>query len=176
VALEERTWTNPRTGAWIKLSSAGEDTVLERVIKPHTGKADPHVHVDYVERFEIIDGTATVEVDGKATSAGPGERIELQPGTGHRNPYNQTDADLHLRHTASPGGRFVESFVSALGHHMENDTVNDQGEFSQLQLFVVLHGTRAGSYRTGIPIWLQKPVLALGAAVGRRRGLRVSYD
>jgi mannose-6-phosphate isomerase-like protein (cupin superfamily) len=176
VALEERTWTNPRTGAWIKLSSAGDDTVLERVIKPHTGKADPHVHFDYVESFEIIDGTATVEVDGKAISAGPGERIELPPGTGHRNPYNQTAGDLHLRHTASPGGRFVESFVAALGHHMANDTVNDQGEFSQLQLFVVLHGTRAGSYRTGIPIWLQKPVLALGAAVGRMRGLRVSYD
>jgi mannose-6-phosphate isomerase-like protein (cupin superfamily) len=176
VALEERSWTNPRTGAWLRWSPVGTDGMIERVIKPHTGKADPHVHYDYVERFEIIDGTATVEVDGKAISAGPGERIELRPGTGHRNPYNQTDADLHLRHTASPGGRFVESFVSALGHHMENDTVNDQGEFSQLQLFVVLHGTRAGSYRTGIPIWLQKPVLALGAAVGRLRGLRVSYD
>jgi mannose-6-phosphate isomerase-like protein (cupin superfamily) len=89
VALEERSWTNPRTGAWIKLSSAGDDTVLERVIKPHTGKADPHVHFDYAESFEIIDGTATVEVDGKAISAGPGERIELPPGTGHRNPYTR---------------------------------------------------------------------------------------
>jgi mannose-6-phosphate isomerase-like protein (cupin superfamily) len=176
VALEERTWTNPRTGAWLRWSPAGADGMIERVMKPHTGKADPHVHSDYVERFEIIDGTATIEVDGKAVSAGPGEKIELQPGTAHRNPYNQTDADLHLRHSASPNSRFVESFVSALGHHMENDTVNDQGEFSQLQLFVVLHGTRAGSYRTGIPIWVQKPVLGLGAALGRLRGLRVSYD
>jgi hypothetical protein len=70
----------------------------------------------------------------------------------------------------------VESFVSALGHHMENDTVNEQGEFSNLQLFVVLRGTRAESYRVGIPVALQKPVIALGAFVGRLRGLRASYD
>jgi mannose-6-phosphate isomerase-like protein (cupin superfamily) len=169
----ERTWTNPHTGAWVKASSAGDDAVIERVMKPHTGKADPHIHFDYVE---VIDGTATIEVDGRAVSAGPGERVELQPGTAHRNPYNQTDADLHLRHTVSPGNRFVEAFISALGHHMEHDTVNEQGEFSQLQLFVVLHGTRAGSYRAGLPIWLQRPVIALGAALGRMRGLKPGYD
>jgi len=59
---------------------------------------------------------------------------------------------------------------------MENDTVNEQGEFSDLQLFVVLRGTRARSYRAGIPVALQRPVIALGALVGRMRGLRPSYD
>jgi mannose-6-phosphate isomerase-like protein (cupin superfamily) len=171
-----RRWTNPRTGAWIELSSEGGDGVLERVMKPHTGKADPHLHLDYVESFEIVEGTATIDLDGRRIQAGPGERVELPPGTAHRNPYNETDADLHLRHRASPGGVFVDSFVSALGHHVENDTVNEQGEFSQLQLFVVLHGTRAKSYRTGIPVALQKPVIPLGALVGRMRGLRPSYD
>ena len=177
MALEGRTWTNPRTGAWLKADFAGDDAVMERVIKPHTGKADAHVHFDYVERFEIIDGTATIEVDGRAISAGPGETVELPIGTPHRNPFNQTDADLQLRHTvASPGGRFAEAFVSSLGHHMQKGSVNDQGEFSNLQLFVVLHGTRAQSFRAGIPIWLQKPVIALGAALGRLRGLKPGYD
>jgi mannose-6-phosphate isomerase-like protein (cupin superfamily) len=171
-----RTWKNPRTGAWVTWLPDGDDGVLERVMKPHTGKADPHVHLDYVESFEIIAGTATIEVDGRTVTAGPGERVELSPGTGHRNPYNASDSDLRLRHRASPSGTFVESFVSALGHHMENDTVNEQGEFSDLQLFVVLHGTRAKSYRVGIPVALQKPVVALGAFVGRRRGLRPTYE
>jgi mannose-6-phosphate isomerase-like protein (cupin superfamily) len=171
-----RTWKNPRTGAWLTWLPQGEDAVLERVMKPHTGKADPHVHLDYVESFEILDGTATIEVDGRTITAGPGERVELPIGTGHRNPYNASDSDLRLRHRASPGGSFVDAFVSALGHHMENDTVNEQGEFSQLQLFVVLHGTRAKSYRTGIPVALQKPVIPLGALAGRMRGLRPSYD
>jgi mannose-6-phosphate isomerase-like protein (cupin superfamily) len=168
--------TNPQTGAWLEASHDGDDFVIERVMKPHTGKADPHVHHDYVESFEVVDGTATVEIDGRRVTAGAGERIEVPVGTPHRNPYNETDADLHLRHRASPGNVFVESFVSALGHQMENGGVNDQGEFSQLQLFVVLHGTRAKSYRLGIPIWLQKPVIALGAALGRMRGLKPRYD
>jgi hypothetical protein len=80
--------------------------VIERVMKPHTGKADPHIHFDYVEGFEVMDGTATIEVDGRAVSAGTG----------------------------------------------------------------------AGSYRAGLPIWLQKPVIALGAALGRMRGLKPGYD
>jgi mannose-6-phosphate isomerase-like protein (cupin superfamily) len=175
MALPERTWTNPRTGAWLKGSSSGADAVIERLMKPHTGKADAHVHMDYVERFEILDGTATIEVAGRKVTAGPGETVELAPGTTHRNPYNETDSDLRLRHVASPGGPFVDAFVSSLGHHMEQDTVNDQGEFPDLQLFVVLRATRAKSYRTGIPIALQKPVIALGAALGRLRGYRAGY-
>jgi mannose-6-phosphate isomerase-like protein (cupin superfamily) len=175
MALAERTWTNPRTGAWLKGSSSGVDAVIERLMKPHTGKADAHVHLDYAERFEILDGTATVEVDGREVTAGPGETVEVPPGTRHRNPYNATDSDLHLRHIASPGGPFADAFVSSLGHHMEQDTVNEQGEFSDLQLFVVLRATRAQSYRAGIPVALQKPVIALGAALGRLRGYKAGY-
>ncbi|MEA2418420.1 MAG: hypothetical protein QOE60_626 [Thermoleophilaceae bacterium] len=173
--LAEHTWTNPRTGAWVKASAVGPNMVMERVIKPRTGKADPHLHLDYVESFEIIDGTATIEVDGRAVNAGPGERVEIAPGTPHRNPYNDTDSDLHLRHTAAPGGPFTEAFVTSLGRHMERDTVNDQGEFSDLQLFVVLRGTRAQSFRAGIPLALQKPVIAVGALLGRLRGYKAGY-
>src|SRR4051794_4636748 len=99
--LAEQTWTNRRTGAWVKASSVGDNMVMERVIKPGTGKADAHLHLDYVESFEIIDGTATIEVDGRAISAGPGERVEVPPGTAHRNPYNDTEGDLQLRHTVA---------------------------------------------------------------------------
>jgi mannose-6-phosphate isomerase-like protein (cupin superfamily) len=175
MALAEHTWTNPRTGAWVKASAVGDNMVMERVIKPGTGKADAHVHLDYVESFEIIDGTATIQVDGRAINAGPGERVEVPPGTAHRNPFNDTAADLHLRHTVAPGSAFAEAFVTSLGHHMERDTVNDQGEFSDLQLFVVLRGTRAQSYRSGIPVPLQKPVIALGALLGRLRGYKAGY-
>lgn len=171
-----RTYTNPRTGAWLTWLPRGADGVIERVIKPHTGKADAHVHHDYVERFEILDGTATIEVEGARRTVGAGETVELSPHTPHRNPYNETDSDLRLRHTAAPGGEFVEAFVSSLGHHMENETVNGQGEFPALQLFVVLRETRARSYLAGPPVALQKPVIAVGALLGRLRGYQPRYD
>jgi mannose-6-phosphate isomerase-like protein (cupin superfamily) len=171
-----RTFTNPQTGAWLTWLPHGDDGVMERVIKPHTGKADAHVHLDYVERFEILDGIATIEVDRQRRTLGAGETIELQPGTAHRNPYNETGSDLRLRHTASPGGEFVDAFVSSLGHHMESGTVNKQGEFPDLQLFVVLHATRAQSFLAGPPVALQKPVIWLGALIGRLRGYKPRYD
>jgi mannose-6-phosphate isomerase-like protein (cupin superfamily) len=171
-----RSWTNPRTGAWLTWMPEGDDGVIERVIKPRTGKADAHVHLDFDETYEILSGTATLEREGRSETAGKGERAEVPRGTPHRNPYNETGEDLRLRHRVSPGGPFADAFVSALGHHTENDTVNDQGEFPDLQLFVVLHATRAQSYLAGPPVWLQRPVIPLAAMIGRWRGYRPSYD
>ena len=76
----------------------------------------------------------------------------------------------------SPGSEFAECFISSLGHHMEQDTVNDQGEFPDLQLFVVLRATRARSYLAGPPVGLQKPVIAAAAVLGRLRGYKPRYD
>jgi len=168
-------WANPRTGASIESSVDGGDLVIERVMKPHTGKADPHRHLDYLESFEVLEGTATLVVDGTTLSAGPGERVEIPVGVSHRNPYNETDADLHLRHRAAPGSAFVDAFVSALGHHMEHGTVNKQGEFPQLQLFLTLHATRGQSFLPRVPIVVQKPVIALAATLARLRGYKPSY-
>ena len=54
--------------------------------------------------------------------------------------------------------------------------MNDQGEFPDLQLFVVLRATRARSYLAGPPVALQKPVIAAAAVLGRLRGYKPRYD
>ena len=171
-----RTWTNPRTGAWITWLPQNGDAVIERVMKPRTGKTDAHYHLDFVERFEVIAGVATVELDGRPVSVAAGETLEIPLGTPHRNPFNETDADLRLRHTVSPSSDFADAFVSALGHCMETDRLDSQDEFRTLQLLVVLRETRAQSYLAGPPVALQKPVIALGALLGRWRGYRAMYD
>ena len=170
-------YTNPRTGAWMRpLDSVGGDMSLERLMKPHSGKADAHVHLDFDERYEILEGTATVELAGRPIEAAVGETVEVPRRTPHRNPQNATGEDLRLRQTVSPGSKFAECFISALGHHMEHDTVNDEGEFPDLQLFVVLRATRARSYLAGPPVALQKPVIAAAAVLGRLRGYKPRYD
>ncbi len=170
-------YTNPRTGAWMRqLDSVAGNMSLERLMKPHSGKADAHVHLDFDERYEILEGTATVELAGRRIEAPAGETVEVPRGTPHRNPYNPTGEDLRLRQTVSPGSEFAECFISSLGHHMEQDTVNDQGEFPDLQLFVVLRATRARSYLAGPPVGLQKPVIAAAAVLGRLRGYKPRYD
>jgi hypothetical protein len=42
-----------------------------------------------------------------------------------------------------------------------------------LQLFAVVRATRAKGYRTGVPIPVQKPLIAAAAVVARARGVKV---
>jgi hypothetical protein len=154
----------------------GADAVFERLMKPHTGRTAGHYHLDFEERFEVLEGTATIEREGRTIRAGPGESVAIERGLRHVNAYNARDEDLRLRHVVSPRSEFAECFGSALGHHMEHDTVNAQGEFPNLQLFVILHATREQSYRAGLPIPLQRPVIFLGALLGRLRGFKRRYD
>jgi len=122
MAPGERTWTNPRTGAWVKAIDAGPDQQIERLIQRDRRRPAP--------------APAPHGVAGRPV----------------RGP-----------------------FVSSLGHCMENDTVDKQGEFPDLQLFVILRATRAQSYIAGVPITIQKPVIAVGAWLGRLRGYRPGY-
>ena len=169
-------FTNPRTGAWVRPLEGEADLTIERLMKPGTGKADAHVHFDFDERFEVLEGTGTIVVDRRERELAAGESVELPRRTPHRNLYNPGSEDLRFRLTLSPRTEFADAFLSALRHHMERGTVNAQGEFPNLQLLATLHGTRAKSYLAGPPIWLQKPVLPVGALIARLRGYRPRYD
>ena len=57
---------------------------MQRWTNPQSRSAS---HLDYLESFEIVEGTATIVLDGRTISAGPGERVEIPVGVPHRNPY-----------------------------------------------------------------------------------------
>lgn len=70
---------------------------------------------------------------------------------------------------------FIEVFTRTLKALMERDDLDDQDdqdEFTQLQLFTVVRAGNVDSWKAGLPVWLQRPVIALGAAIGRLRGFR----
>ena len=83
--------------------------------------------------------------------------------------------DLKVRAHFEPVPEFVEAYTEVLGARMrEDDGLNEQGEFSDLQLFVLLHEYKAQSFGRG-PVWLQKPAIPLLAAFGRARGYKGTY-
>jgi hypothetical protein len=165
---------NPRTGARIEVLRREPDLLeLERLYTPNTGKADRHKHLDFDQWFEVVEGEMTVTVAGEERAAGPGETVHVERGMLHVDPWNAGEADLRVRARFQPLAEFVEAYTEALGRRMRaDDGLNDQGEFSELQLFVLLHGYRAQTFGPG-PVWLQKPVVPLLAALGRTRGYRV---
>ena len=167
------TWRNPRTGATLTVV---EDTparaVIERRMAPHTGRTDPHVHRDFDQEWEVLDGEMRCTIAGEDLRLRAGDRAAVRRGTPHRDAWNDADDDLVVRLTIEPSSRFIEVFARTLGGLMERDAVNAQGEFTQLQLFAVLRAGRADSWAPGIPVAVQKPVVVLGAALARVRGHR----
>ena len=169
----ETAWRNPRTGASLTVVEySPEQAVIERRMRPGTGRTDAHVHRDFEQWWEAIEGELTYAVDGAERRAGPGERVVIPAGTPHRDPHNETGQDLVFRLAVRPATPFVEVFVRTLGDLMARDALNDQGEFTNLQLFGVLRAGRADSWQAGLPVWLQRPVVAAGALLGRLRGQR----
>jgi Cupin domain len=164
-------------GGWIKITdrSAGRMS-FERSYAPSTGKADPHYHLDFTQTWEALSGAGEIEVDGKVRELRAGERVVLEPGTPHRDPYLPGDGEFHVRGSFDPDTEFIERYAEAWAHHMREGTVNDQDENPLLQILVIAKATGARSYTTRAPKLIQEITLPLVAAFGRLRGFKPSYD
>jgi mannose-6-phosphate isomerase-like protein (cupin superfamily) len=168
------TYENPRTGGKVTVLECDEERLhIERLLRPHTGKADGHVHLDFDQWFTVKSGRGVCEVDGKRVDISPGERVEVPRGVGHVDIYNDSGEDTVMGLEIAPNSDFVRTFALTLGDLLTKDELDDQEVFTPLQLFAVLRACRAQSFRTGVPIPIQKPLIAAGAAIARARGVKV---
>jgi mannose-6-phosphate isomerase-like protein (cupin superfamily) len=149
---------------------------FERRYAPDTGRSDPHYHLDFTQTWEALEGEGLVEVSGEERPFAPGDRIPIEPGTRHRDPWNPGDGRLVARGTFDPCTAFIEGYAEAWAHHLREGTVNDQDEMPLMQILVIAKETGGKSYRSGVPRALQDLSLPLVAAVGRMRGFKPRYD
>lgn len=168
---------NPRTGTRMEFREwSPERVVIDRTYPPDTGRADPHVHYDFFQGWEVLAGRARYFVEGEEREAGSGELIEIDSGTRHQDVHNPFETELRARLTVRPVNEFIEAFADCYTHYLTRDELDDQDEFTALQIFPILHGTRAQSWITRIPIPIQRVLIPVGAGVGRLRGYRSSYE
>jgi mannose-6-phosphate isomerase-like protein (cupin superfamily) len=84
--------------------SGGARTLAELEIAPG-GKVSPHYHLTYSERFKVLEGRLTVEIDGVRHELGPGDEAVAVPRSLHAwsNPGEERSvAHIELR-PGSPG-------------------------------------------------------------------------
>jgi len=168
---------NPRSGTRLDVrESTPERVVFDRLYPPNTGRADPHVHFDLVQSWEVLSGEARSVVDGETRELKAGDTVEIQSGVRHQDIHNPHSSESTVRWTVAPVNEFVEAFADCYTHYLTRDEPDDQDEFTALQIFPILHGTRAQSWITRIPIPVQKVLIPVGAGVGRLRGYRSSYE
>jgi mannose-6-phosphate isomerase-like protein (cupin superfamily) len=149
---------------------------FERRYAPDTGRADPHYHLDFTQTWEALEGEGLIEVGDEKRPLARGDRIPIEPGTPHRDPWNPGDGGLVVRGTFDPSTAFIEGYAEAWAHHLRAGTVNGQDEIPLMQIFVIAKETGGRSYRTGVPRALQDLTLPLVAAIGRLRGFKPRYD
>ncbi len=149
---------------------------FERRYAPDTGRADPHYHLDFTQTWDALEGEGMIEVDGDQRPFVKGDRVPLEPGTPHRDPWNPGDGHLAVRGSFDPCTAFIEGYAAAWAHHMREGTVNGQDEMPLMQILLIAKETGGKSYRAGVPRALQEISLPLVAAIARIRGFRAAYD
>jgi mannose-6-phosphate isomerase-like protein (cupin superfamily) len=170
-------YTSPRTGTWLEVVERADGNMkFERSFASGTGRTDAHLHEDLTQTWDALSGEGVIEIDGEEREFRTGDRVVIPPDTRHRDPWNPSSTELHIRGTFEPVVDFIEAYAEAYVHHLtESDRLNDQDELPLLQIFVTSQATNGRSWAASPPVVIQKASLPLMAALGRLRGYKASY-
>ena len=163
--------------------TGGRSFVLEYINQPYAGQfaLPTHFHPTWTESFEILAGEARYLLGGTEGNAGPGQTVVLPPGVPHRHPWSCSNAELHVRHTAVADPPDLRGLTASLQAILTifglagTGRVNRRGAPNPLQLAVLAQATMPATYVAGLPVGLQRALIAMLARLGRALGYRVSY-
>ena len=164
-----------RTGERFVFSKRPRDTngellEIEFYVKQFAPPA--HVHMKLEERVEVLSGKARVWIGGEESIAGPGETVVFPAGVGHTF---KADGEEHLRFRCEvvPPMQMEPLFETVFGLYRDGKA-DKHGQPNLLQN--ALLARESDSYMAGVPVWLQKPPVALGAWLAKRLGYRLRYE
>jgi quercetin dioxygenase-like cupin family protein len=147
--------------------TGGARTLVELEVAPG-GKVTSHYHLTYSERFKVIEGRLTVEIDGVRHELGPGDEGVAAPGTLHA--WSNPAAERSVAHVElRPGSPGFEKALRVVYGLAADGLVSKNGvPRNPLHAALVLE---MGELRLpGAYAALQR-VLGLLAGVARRRGI-----
>lgn len=157
----------------------------ELIYKPGRGKEGgniPHLHLTYVEQYEVLEGTAAYELEGEQRQVRAGAFVAIPRGAVHRNLWNTGDGDLRFRthiELDPPNLRaalFFQDFIETLFGLARDGQVNADGlPKSFLHTAVLVQGFQPETWVAGIPIPIERVLIGAVAALGRARGYRTKY-
>jgi mannose-6-phosphate isomerase-like protein (cupin superfamily) len=170
---------NPVTGERMTFLATSADTGGEYVkielrADPGAVVAAAHVHPAQEERFEILSGVFGAKIDRHTYTAYPGNTLLVDPGVAHKW-WNAGDTELVFRCTVSPALEF-ESLIETMFSLAADGKTNKKGMPNPLRLAVIARHHLDDVVLPGIPVWMQKAALALGAPMGRMLGYGATYD
>jgi len=176
-----RTVTNPVTGHQVTFLQTADETGGELLqieyIVP--SREEPfqtiplHLHSIVEERFEVLSGLLGLALGDKNDHRylAPGEFVVIEPGSPHAF-WNAGESELRFLTDIRPAWKLQSYWETAFGLAGDGK-VNRQGVPSLLQVAVL--SSVMDTYLPGVPVGMQKALLAPLAMVGRLRGLKAQY-
>ena len=132
------------------------------------GSVGLHVHGSQEESFEILSGSARFRVGRRRLTAGPGEQLAVPPGAVH-GWGNAGEGELWARVQLRPALRTEQLFEDLFALEHEGG-IDRKGRPKLLPLAMLLDQFREEIQVPWLPAPVQGRLLALLAALGRRRG------
>jgi mannose-6-phosphate isomerase-like protein (cupin superfamily) len=130
--------------------------------------ARPHVHAKSEQRVELIAGTARMRRGKQEELVRPGELVVIPAGMVH-SLRGEEGEFLHFRMQMRPSMKTEAMFETLIGLHRDGKSITNP-------LQQVVLANEHANYLGGLPIWLQKPIISVGAALGRLLGYRARYE
>lgn len=130
---------------------------------------DEHIHEHQDETWMVRSGTLIVTIDGAERHLDSGDRITVPRGTPHRQ-RSPAGTETDVLHEIRPPGDTAALLRSLAA--VARDGRTDAEGIPPLLHAAVIFDTYPGTYRTGLPIGVQKWLFNVLAAIGRRRGYR----
>jgi len=165
--------SHPTRAVWSAPLPADAADVVRSVGIHRPGYDGPpeHYHERSPERFEVLAGEATFEIDGESERVAAGESVDV--GTGERHTFTVGGDDLcyMLVEIRSPGRLSqVLPTLGGLAHDDRRDPENP------LQLAAIADRLGDNTVFTELPPAVTGPLTAALAPVARLRGYRGAYD
>ena len=169
-----RPYRHPRNGTEVRVLR-NDDDVYEMEVRWPAGLtgAQGHVHLDLEQSFTVVEGEGVLQLDGTERTLRAGDTVEIPRGVRHTDLDNLSADVVVYRDRLSPNPPFVRAYAETVLAMMVDGRLADEGELAPLHVAVVQHETRGESWLTGVPVALQRRLLPVLAAVGRRRGYAV---
>jgi mannose-6-phosphate isomerase-like protein (cupin superfamily) len=164
-------YTDPNTGAAITVLRNDADLFeFELRYPPGRGRLRPHVHLDMDQEFDILEGRVAAEVAGGKRSLAAGEHLAIPKGVPHRDPWNPGSETAVVRNRVRPNPPFVPIYTETVLARMVTGKLPASGDISPLQIAVIAQDTGGQSYLARPGVGLQRRMLPVMAAIGRRLG------
>lgn len=173
------TMVNPVLGHKITFvttsQNAGTDEfVFDLIIPPGSPTLyQDHFHLEQEQRAEIISGQGRYRLDGVEHDASPGALVVFPVGHPHIDPWNVGSDDLQMRITFSPG-QTVEASFETVRYLIDSGQLPPSGNFNLVQNAMILHTSGFQTFMAGVPVPVQRGLVAVLATLGPVLGYRAS--